>query len=350
MGQLALAGNHVASGDIHGIVERHGHGHGRKRFGHVAVGGDDAGYGAGAAARQHGHDIAGACHATYDAAAIAAEVGIRSIDVLHWHPQAFGVSHRRHGNGLEQVHQGRALIPRHVGGLLHHVVAEQGGDGDEIEVVHRQLGGEGEIVVADGIEHRLLVAHVVHLVDGDDQVPDAEELGDVAVPPGLRQHAVVGVDEDDGDIAGGGAGDHVARVLLVAGRVGDDELAPGGGEVAVGDIDGDALLALRLQAIDQERKVHAAPLGADGAAVLANGFELILVDHPRVVQQTANQRALAVIDAAAGEKTEDFLALVLLEVSEDVRLDEIGGVAHGCAPLTEKREDAFLDDAHSRGE
>jgi hypothetical protein len=47
-----------------------------------------------------------------------------------------------------------------------------------------------------------------------------------------------------GEVGGRGAGGHVARVLLVARRVGDDELAPVGGEVAVGDVDGDALLAL----------------------------------------------------------------------------------------------------------
>ena len=254
---------------------------------------------------------------------------------MHRHPQAFRVAHGGHRDGLEQVHERRALIPRHVGGLLHHVVAAQGGDGDEVEVVHGQLGGEGEVFVADGVEHRLLVTHVVHLVDGDDEVADAEKLGDVAVAAGLRQDAVVGVDEDDGHIAGGGAGDHVARVLLMAGGVGDDELAPGGGEVAIRHVDGDALLALGLQAIDQEREVHATALGADGAAVLADGIELVLVDHPRVVQQAADERALAVVDAAAGEKAQDLLALVLLEVGEDVGLDEVGGMAHGPAPVSQ---------------
>ena len=53
-----------------------------------------------------------------------------------------------------------------------------------------------------------------------------------------------GVDQDEGQIGGGGTGRHVAGVLDVTGAVGDDELALRRGGVAVGHVDGDALLAL----------------------------------------------------------------------------------------------------------
>ena len=66
------------------------------------------------------------------------------------------------------------------------------------------------------------------------------------MPARLRADAVAGVDQEDRDVGRGRAGRHVARVLLVAGRVGEDELAPRGREVAVGDVDRDALLALGL--------------------------------------------------------------------------------------------------------
>jgi len=82
------------------------------------------------------------------------------------------------------------------------------------------------------------------------------------------------------------------------GRVGDDELAPRRSEVAVGDIDGDALLALGLQAVSQEREVE-----TGGAAPLRgalDGGELVLLDGARVIKQPADQRALAVVDAAGG--------------------------------------------------
>ena len=104
--------------------------------------------------------------------------------------------------------------------------------------------------------------------------------------------------EHDREVRGGGAGDHVARVLNVAGRVGDDELAPRRGEVAVGDVDGDALLALGAQAVGQQRQVD---LGvAAPAAGPLDGGELVLEDALRVVQQAADERALAVVDRAGG--------------------------------------------------
>ena len=93
---------------------------------------------------------------------------------------------------------------------------------------------------------------------------------DVAVPAGLREHALARVDQDDGAVGGRGAGGHVARVLLVARRVGDDELALVGREEAVGDVDGDALLALGREAVDEQREVELAALRADLLACRAS--------------------------------------------------------------------------------
>jgi hypothetical protein len=114
------------------------------------------------------------------------------------------------------------------------------------------------------------------------------ELGDV------HQH--------HGGVAAGGGGDHVARVLLVARRVGDDELARRRGEVAVGHVDGDALLALGLQAVGQQAQVDAAsPLAAARACSCA---QLVGQDGAAVEQQAADQRALAVVDAAGGQEAQ----------------------------------------------
>ena len=111
----------------------------------------------------------------------------------------------------------------------------------------------------------------------------------------LRPDAVPGVDEQDGDVGGRGAGRHVARVLLVAGRIGEDELAARGREVAVRDVDRDPLLALGAQAVGEEREVDR-PRGA----VPRRRFDrahLILVHRARVVQQPPDERALPVVHA-----------------------------------------------------
>jgi hypothetical protein len=90
----------------------------------------------------------------------------------------------------------------------------------------------------------------------------------------------------------------------VAGRVGDDEAPPRGGEVPVGDVDGDALLALGGEAVDQQREVERLALRAVAARILRERGELVLGQRARLVQQAADQRALAVVDAAAGEEAQ----------------------------------------------
>ena len=164
------------------------------------------------------------------------------------------------------------------------------------------LRGEFEVVGPDPLEDVLVVVDQVHLVDGDDQVRDADQMRQVGVAAGLRQHALARIDQDDGEVGGGRGGDHVARVLLVARRVGDDVLARAGGEVAVGDVDGDALFALGLQAVGEQRQVDRFQ-----AALLRgarDGGQGVGEDRLGVEQQAADQRALAVVDAAAGQEAQ----------------------------------------------
>ena len=69
-------------------------------------------------------------------------------------------------------------------------------------------------------------------------------------------------------------------------------------EVAIGHVDGDALLALGLQAVDQQGEIGHFARGAPAAAVVRDGRELVVEHLARVVQQAADQRALAVVDAS----------------------------------------------------
>ena len=69
-------------------------------------------------------------------------------------------------------------------------------------------------------------------------------------------------------------------------------------EIAIRDVDGDALLALGLQAVDEQREIGHFARGAPAAAVVGDGGELVVEHLARVVQQAADQRALAVVDAS----------------------------------------------------
>ena len=86
----------------------------------------------------------------------------------------------------------------------------------------------------------------VHLVHRDDDVLDAEERDDEAVAAGLGHNAVTGVHQDHRKIAVRCSRRHIARELLVSGRVGDDELTLRRRKISVRDVDSDALLPLGL--------------------------------------------------------------------------------------------------------
>ena len=160
------------------------------------------------------------------------------------------------------------------------------------------VGQDPVELVDDVLEHRAVEVDQIHLVDGEDVVVDAEQPRDLRVPARLRAHAVAGVDQQNRDVGRRRAGRHVARVLLVPGRVGEDELPPRGGEIAVGDVDRDPLLALGLQAVGEQREIDR-PGGAVPRRLL-DRVHLILVDRARVVQQPPDQRALPVVHAAGG--------------------------------------------------
>jgi len=61
-------------------------------------------------------------------------------------------------------------------------------------------------------------------VDRQHDVADAEQRDDIGMPecPCVKQ-ALARIDKDHGKIGVGCAGRHIARILLVAGCIGDDE-------------------------------------------------------------------------------------------------------------------------------
>ncbi len=84
--------------------------------------------------------------------------------------------------------------------------------------------------------------------------------------------------------------------------VGYHEGALLGREKAIGDVDRDALLALRLQPVEQQGEVDAALDGAEAPRVFFQGRDLVLEQAGGVVDQPADERRLAVIDRPAGQE------------------------------------------------
>ena len=96
------------------------------------------------------------------------------------------------------------------------------------------------------------------------------------------------------------ARNHVARILFVAGGVGDDEFAFWGGKVAVGYVDGDALFALGGQAVGKAGEIG-------NFAVLRGLVELgYLVGQQgfAVVKQAVDEGGFAVVNAACRDEAE----------------------------------------------
>ena len=100
----------------------------------------------------------------------------------------------------------------------------------------------------------------------------------------------------------------------MAGGVGNHELAPVRAEVAVGHVDGDALLPLRRQAVNQQGEVEVSALGALGFAVRRQGRQLVFKHQLGVVQQAADQGAFAVVNAAAGEEAQGRLGALTVQL------------------------------------
>ena len=160
----------------------------------------------------------------------------------------------------------------------------------------------------NGLIFGFIEVEQVEFVDGNDDVGAAQEFQNRAVAFGLRQKdgfAAGKIDarriyQDNGGIGGRCARYHVAGVLFVSGRVGDDEFALGRGEIAVGDVDGDALFAFGGKAVGEAGEVGR--FAVFGGAV--KFVELVGQQGFAVVEQAADEGGFAVVDAAGSDEAQ----------------------------------------------
>jgi hypothetical protein len=134
-----------------------------------------------------------------------------------------------------------------------HVVPVQRGHRDRRNLRQPERAGPGSELPGHLVERAAVPRHQVHLVDDEHHVRHPQQSRDGGVAAALLGHAVPDVHEHDGDVGGRRAGDHVPRVLDVAGGVGEHERPARRREVPVRDVDRDALLALGAQAVREQR-------------------------------------------------------------------------------------------------
>ncbi len=307
---------HIAAADIDFIFQAKRDRHRRESATKLSVVGHDRFHAAGAATRQHRDRVARFHDPGSNLAGIATEVQVRPHYILHGKTEFRKVAIARDVYRLKVVEQARTFKPRHVPALCDDVVAVEGADRDEVKIGRLQARGIVGEFRADLVEYLFVVVHQIHLVDSYDDVLNAEQGGDKSMPAGLPQYATARVHQDDREIRGRSAGRHVARVLLVPRRVGDDEFPLGRGEITVSDVDGDALFAFGAQAVGEQSQIERA-----GGAVhrrFGDRCELVFVNAVGIVQQPADQRALAIVYAARGRKAEEIRFLVLLYKCLDI--------------------------------
>src|SRR5262249_12874497 len=135
---------------------------------------------------------------------------------------------------------------------------------DRRQVFEPKPSGEAGEFARDRLESIPGKIDQVDLVHGQNGMANTEQTHDYGVAAGLRSGALTGVDQQPNHFAVGRASCHVARVLLVSWGVSDDKGTTQRREIPIRDIDRDALLALSIEPIKQQRKIN---VGARGAVL-----------------------------------------------------------------------------------
>ena len=172
------------------------------------------------------------------------------VDVLHRHPEWPVDGGRLSLEGIQGVENGGSVVPSQAFAPVSDIASLSTGDGYERRRPDVHLGEELTVFQHDTVERGPVVAHEIHLVDEDGDLPDAEHGQHVAVPPRVLPHSLVGVDDQQGGLRARRARDHVLEKLNVAWSVDDDVVTLGGLEEHPGGIDGDPLRLLLLESVE----------------------------------------------------------------------------------------------------
>src|SRR5882762_3229596 len=312
-GQMAWRHQHVAPAEVDLLIQLQCHGHWRGRMGKLAIVGHDGAHARFSSRGKCNDGIAGMNDPARDAAGEAAKRGVRTNHGLHREAKTLQRIVFRKRDSFEVLQQSRAQVPRHPLAAVDDVVSLKRADWHALHVCDSQLRRERQEIVLQLEKYIFAIVGQIHLVHGGKHFGDSQERSNEGVAASLREEPFGTVNQNDRQVRRGRAGRHVARVLLMPRSVGDDKFAARGREIPVSHVDGDALLAFGPQTVGEQRKINR-PRGAVDAALLHRG-ELIFVDGLGIVQETTDQRRLAVVNAPGGGEAKKLGVQVLLKKS-----------------------------------
>ena len=123
--------------------------------------------------------------------------------------------------GFQKFQQRRAFVPGSAVGFLYYVIAVESRQRNAIDVWNAQWVDEGPIIGHNLVEDFF---RKVYLIDRQYYVFDTQQRNQVGMTAGLGDDTGTCVHQNDGQIGGGAAGNHVTGVLFVSRSIGNDEL------------------------------------------------------------------------------------------------------------------------------
>ena len=182
-------------------------------------------------------------------------VGVGTDDRLNREAAIAEVVVCRDVHGFQIVKECAPFVPGHVLTAGDYIVAVKGGHGNESDILNIEFCSEVCVFLDHSIVGFLAIIYQVHLVDTHEDVRDLQKGGNEGVAFGLFDNSFARIDKDEGKVGGRSTSYHVTGILNVSWRICNDEFTLGCSKVAVGNIDGDALLAFVFKAVCEEAEV-----------------------------------------------------------------------------------------------
>ena len=169
-----------------------------------------------------------------------------------------------------------AGVPRNVPRGLCDIVTLCSGYRDDLHILQAQFCGQFLDLLLDLLKPLPVISHQIHFIDGKDEITDSHQITDPCMTAGLHQHALLGVDQDHGQVGKGCTYRHVSGIFLMTRCVGHDETSLVCREITVCHVDGDALFSLCHQSIQKQGVVDRSS-AASHFTVKLQGFLLICI-------------------------------------------------------------------------